>query len=99
MVTVGDMGVLLITAKSASKRVSGGKVGVLPESTGSEVGSNSSENDGDDRREMEMETTKTKLNLEDIDESSALEFRHRMSMRRSRKPLLETIAEEPVWSR
>ncbi|KAF3443457.1 hypothetical protein FNV43_RR13139 [Rhamnella rubrinervis] len=96
LVTVGDMGGLLITANSASKRVYGGKVGVLPESTGSEVGSNNSENvDDDGRREMDMET---KLNLEDIEEFSTPEFRYRMSMCRS-KPLLETIAEEPVWSR
>lgn len=39
-----------------------------------------------------------KLNLEDIEEFSLPEFKHRMSMCRSRKPLLETIAEESVCS-
>lgn len=40
-----------------------------------------------------------RLSLEGIEEFSTPEFRHRMSMSRSRKPLLETIDEEPVRSR
>lgn len=39
-----------------------------------------------------------KLNLEDIQEFSLPEFQHRMSMCRSKKPLLETIVEEPLCS-
>ena len=40
-----------------------------------------------------------KLNLDDIEEFSALEFKHRLSMCQPKKPLLETIAEEPVCCR
>ncbi|KAF7130270.1 hypothetical protein RHSIM_Rhsim10G0077800 [Rhododendron simsii] len=39
-----------------------------------------------------------KLNLDDIEEFSSLEVKHRLSMCRSKKPLLETIAEEPICS-
>ncbi|XAR51494.1 hypothetical protein NMG60_11006139 [Bertholletia excelsa] len=45
------------------------------------------------------ETAAPKLNLDDVQEISAPEFRHRLSMCRSKKPLLETIVEEPVSSR
>ncbi|KAL1211483.1 hypothetical protein V5N11_023496 [Cardamine amara subsp. amara] len=37
-----------------------------------------------------------KLNLEDIEEFSAAEFIHRISVSKSKKPLLETIVEEHV---
>ncbi|CAA2996580.1 Hypothetical predicted protein [Olea europaea subsp. europaea] len=40
-----------------------------------------------------------KLNLDDIKEFSTPEFQHRLSLCRSRKPLLETIVEEPVGLR
>ncbi|KAL2335769.1 hypothetical protein Fmac_016982 [Flemingia macrophylla] len=40
-----------------------------------------------------------KLKLDEIEEFSSPEFMHRLSMSRSKKPLLETIAEEPVCSR
>ncbi|GFQ06465.1 hypothetical protein PHJA_002790500 [Phtheirospermum japonicum] len=40
-----------------------------------------------------------KLNLDDIEEFSMPEFQHRLSMCRSKKPLLETIVEEPVCLR
>ncbi|XP_052196109.1 uncharacterized protein LOC127803713 [Diospyros lotus] len=39
-----------------------------------------------------------KLTLDDVEEYSTPEFTHRLSMCRSKKPLLETIAEEPVCS-
>ncbi|KAL3844914.1 hypothetical protein ACJIZ3_002317 [Penstemon smallii] len=40
-----------------------------------------------------------KLNLNDIEEFSMPEFNHRLSMCRSKKPLLETINEEPICLR
>ncbi|KAI3462578.1 hypothetical protein Pfo_019241 [Paulownia fortunei] len=40
-----------------------------------------------------------KLNLDDIEEFSTPEFKHRLSMCRSKKPLLETIVEEPICLR
>ncbi|XP_071692170.1 uncharacterized protein [Rutidosis leptorrhynchoides] len=43
--------------------------------------------------------TQLKLNLEDIEELSSPEFKHRILMCRSKKPVLETIAEEHVCYR
>ncbi|KAI3519320.1 hypothetical protein L1887_08350 [Cichorium endivia] len=43
--------------------------------------------------------TPPRLSLEDIDELSSPEFKQMISMCRSKKPLLETIAEEPICSR
>lgn len=40
--------------------------------------------------------TGTKLNLEDIEDFSAVEFMHRISVSKSKKPDLETIVEENV---
>ncbi|XP_020239606.1 uncharacterized protein LOC109818528 [Cajanus cajan] len=45
------------------------------------------------------EANKLNLKLDEIEEFSSPEFMHRLSMSRSKKPLLETIAEEPVCSR
>ncbi|XP_059294819.1 uncharacterized protein LOC132047857 [Lycium ferocissimum] len=94
-VTAGDMGALLLTANSvSSKRVSIGKFRILPECAESsavevkEIQSNYYE-----------QTALPKLNLDDIEDFSTEEFKQRLSMCRSKKPLLETIAEEPVCSR
>ncbi|KAH7845676.1 hypothetical protein Vadar_004751 [Vaccinium darrowii] len=84
IVTTADMGTLFLTANSAARRVSGGgNVRVLPEPP----------------REVKEEVAVVpKLNLDDVEEFSALEVKHRLSMCRSKKPLLETIAEEPICS-
>ncbi|KAJ1442553.1 hypothetical protein SESBI_00919 [Sesbania bispinosa] len=88
VVTAADMGALLLTANAAAKRVSGAKVRILiPDSKVEEK-----------ETYMTMES-QPKLNLDDIEEFSSPEFMHRLSMCRSKKPLLETIAEEPVCSR
>lgn len=90
VVTASDMGALLLTANSAVKRNSGGMAKVLPDSV--EVGNS--------YVVEEKRVDEIKLNLDDIEEfSSAFEYRHRRSFCRSKKPLLETIAEEPVCSR
>ncbi|KAI8031097.1 hypothetical protein LOK49_LG01G03015 [Camellia lanceoleosa] len=47
-------------------------------------------------QKMEQEEAVPKLNVDDIEEFSMPEFKHRLSMCRSKKPLLETIVEEPV---
>ena len=69
---------------AANRVADGGNVRVSPESSGSSP---------------ESEAPVANLNLEDIEEFSSPEFKHRLSMCRSKKPLLETIAEEPVCSR
>lgn len=88
LVTAADMGALLLTANAAAKRVSGAKVRILfPNSNIVE----------EKETYMAMESP-PKLNLDDIEEFSSQEFIHRLSFCRSKKPLLETIAEEPICS-
>ncbi|TMW84333.1 hypothetical protein EJD97_025403 [Solanum chilense] len=84
-VSAGDMGALLLTANSVSKRVSIGSLRISPES--------STEENYCEKSNL------PKLNLDDIEDFSSEEFKHRLSMCRSKKPLLETIAEEPVCLR
>ncbi|OMO55606.1 hypothetical protein CCACVL1_27154 [Corchorus capsularis] len=91
-VTAGDMGALFLAANSAAKKGFGGKVRILPE-TAEEANYSLMESD------QEEKTAMPKLNLDDIEEFSTPEFMHRLSMSRSKKPLLETIAEEPVSAR
>ncbi|KAK4410142.1 hypothetical protein Sango_0087200 [Sesamum angolense] len=84
-VTAADMGALFMAANSAAKRVSR----VLPES-------------GEDVEVVRSGgkcAATGKLNLDEIEEFSTPEFKHRLSMCRSKKPLLETIVEEPVCLR
>ncbi|XP_030940749.1 uncharacterized protein LOC115965622 [Quercus lobata] len=81
IVTAADMGALFLTANSAAKRDSGeANIRTFPEP----------------RDENETAVAVPKLNLDDIEEFSSPEFMLRLSMCRSSKPLLETIAEEPV---
>ena len=92
-VTAADMGALFLAANSASKIRPGGerKTRVLPAESG--------ENWQKDDIGVTEVPAVPKLNLDDIEDFSAPEFMHRMSMSRSKKPLLETIVEEPVCSR
>lgn len=97
LVTAADMGALFLTANSAAKRTSSlGRFRILPEC--------------DHRPPLqiaeEVAQPKTpppssvpKLNLDDIEEFTTPEFKHRLTMCRSKKPLLETIAEEPFYTR
>ncbi|XP_031265233.1 uncharacterized protein LOC116123628 [Pistacia vera] len=86
-VTSGDMGTLFM----AAKRSSSGKVRISPADQGGEVMNN----------KIDEETAVPKPNLDDVEEFSKPEFMlmRRLSMSRSKKPLLETIAEEPVCVR
>ncbi|XP_044468761.1 uncharacterized protein LOC123198178 [Mangifera indica] len=80
VITAGDMGLLFM----AAKRSSSGKGRILPaDQCGEEMNNKNDE-----------ETAVPKLNLDDVEEFSKPEFLHRLSMSRSKKPLLETIAEE-----
>ncbi|KAJ6738592.1 DUF4228 DOMAIN PROTEIN [Salix koriyanagi] len=90
VVTAGDMGALFVTANSVLKRASSkGNIRVLPEYT-TEISQNIERNDVD---------AAPRLSLEEIEELSSPYFIHRMSISRSKKPLLETIEEEPVRSK
>ncbi|XP_050374529.1 uncharacterized protein LOC126792074 [Argentina anserina] len=94
-VTSSDMAALFLTAVATPKprrKLSGGKVRVQPA-------------DNDHHHDQTPITNKMawqeavdegpKINLDDIEDFSAPEFMHRLSMSRSKKPLLETITEEP----
>jgi len=90
VVTTADMGALFLAANSTAKHRR-----AVPES-GDHGGTpnyllEGKADDDDDWHEP-------KLNLDDIEEFSAPEFIHRLSMCRSKKPVLETIAEETVFS-
>ncbi|GAA0173524.1 hypothetical protein Leryth_015442 [Lithospermum erythrorhizon] len=83
IVTTSDMGALFLNAKSSAKKGSFGTIRVLPEC-----------ND-----DIEVESS-SKLNHDDIEEYSVAEIQHRRSsFCRSKKPLLDTIIEEPGCSR
>ncbi|KAM7267649.1 hypothetical protein ACFE04_009815 [Oxalis oulophora] len=78
IVNTTDMARLFLVANSTVKRA-GGKVRDLPQ---------------EDHQLEDCEEKKVlKLNLDDIEEYSTPEFQHRLSMSRSKKPLLETIEE------
>ncbi|XP_030522053.1 uncharacterized protein LOC115735105 [Rhodamnia argentea] len=79
-VTAADMGALFLTASSAAKR-GGSRVRALPES-------------GKEREAEATTAAAPKLNLEEIEGFSTTEFMHRLSMSKSKKPLLETITED-----
>ncbi|CAA0839645.1 Unknown protein [Striga hermonthica] len=77
--TAADMAPLFLAARSVSKR--GAAHG------GAKI---SPESCGNGER-----MSVPRLKLDDIEEYSTPEFKHRLSMCRSKKPLLETIVEEP----
>jgi len=95
LVTAPDMAVLFLAANSAAKRLSGSKARVLPDNCGGKAWQ---------QREEEEESSKDeslsvipRLSLEGVESG----FQYRLNYCRSRKPVLETINEEPVrlrWS-
>ncbi|XP_059452830.1 uncharacterized protein LOC132183417 [Corylus avellana] len=94
VVTAGDMGALFLTANSTAQHRR-----VIPESGDDGTPNLFEGKAGDDEwHESEAAVEVPKLNLDDIEEFSAPEFIHRLSMCRSKKPVLETIAEEAVFS-
>ncbi|RZB89272.1 hypothetical protein D0Y65_028227 [Glycine soja] len=90
LVTAPDMAVLFLAANSAAKRLSGSKARVLPDNCGGKTWQ---------QREEEEESSKDeslsvipRLSLEGVESG----FQYRLNYCRSRKPVLETINEEPV---
>ncbi|GMY18497.1 hypothetical protein FCV25MIE_13736 [Fagus crenata] len=90
MVIATDMAMLFIVANSAAKRISGGKIGILPVSGGGDTQSVAVAAEG-------SEVEGPRLSLEGVEGFSAPEFQFRLSVCRSRKPMLETIKEEPIY--
>lgn len=92
VVTAADISVFLMAVNTAPKRISGGNtIRILPELVAEPAVS------GDDQ--SENETGRLGINLEGVDGFPTAENKYRFSMCRSRKPLLDTITEEPVSSR
>ncbi|KAJ1377715.1 hypothetical protein SESBI_48612 [Sesbania bispinosa] len=73
----------LLAANSAAKRLSAGKARVIPD------------NGGQHAEESSEARDVPRLSLEGVESG----FRYRLSYCRSRKPVLETINEEPIRSR
>nr|GMD57055.1 uncharacterized protein LOC109151153 [Ipomoea batatas] len=83
VVSAADMGALFVAAAAKNKRAGRASAKVLP--------ADYTEGLGD---EVEGEVgSLPKLELDDIEDFSAPDFKRRLSMCRSKKPLLETIAE------
>jgi hypothetical protein len=89
VVTGADMAVLFLAANSAAKRLRAGKTRVQPDESNSEVVK------GDGVVENDQNDCVPRLSLEGVESG----FSYRLSYCRSRKPILETINEEPIRSR
>ncbi|XP_061991067.1 uncharacterized protein LOC133709367 [Rosa rugosa] len=95
IVTAADMTIFFIAANSAAKRISGGKVRILPEAQAvqnDEEEEKSQSGDGEGQGPA-------RLILDGVEGLQVAEFQYRLAACRSRKPMLETIKEEPIFSR
>ncbi|KAG2700795.1 hypothetical protein I3843_06G013400 [Carya illinoinensis] len=100
IITAADMAIVFMAANSAAKRISGGKVRILPESGTSGKQEEASSYEAAAAAVEESEVRGSRLSLEDgIEGLSGLEMKYRLSVCRSRKPVLETIKEEQIISR
>lgn len=88
LVTAADMGALFLVAKKA---VSGRKKRISPADQPAVAAPENLRTDDD--QGAAAAAAAPRLNLDDIENFSAPEFMHRLSMSRSKKPLLETIEE------
>ncbi|KAI4357703.1 hypothetical protein L6164_001637 [Bauhinia variegata] len=93
VVTAADMAVFFMAANSAAKRISGGKGSVQPENGG---GVTQQQQAVEEKSELVSgDNGVPRLSMDGVDSG----FQHRLSYCRSRKPVLETISEEPICSR
>ncbi|KAJ7943056.1 DUF4228 domain-containing protein [Quillaja saponaria] len=89
-VTAADVAVFLMAVNSAAKRITGsGRVQVSPEASGA---------DDENQRERQSSAEGEGQRLS-LDGNELSEFQFRLSVCRSRRPNLETISEEPIYSR
>ncbi|KAE9611741.1 hypothetical protein Lal_00011791 [Lupinus albus] len=86
-VTAADMAVFFMAANSAAKRITAGNARVGPE------------NGGGERLQVEESSQENNNTLRLSYEGVEVGFHNRVSYCRSRKPVLETINEEPIRSR
>lgn len=85
VVTGADMAVLFLAANSAAKRLSAGKARVLPDNSGGGAAEEKGVNE-------DINNEIPRLSLEGVESG----FQYRLSYCRSKKPVLETINEEPI---
>ncbi|CAI9096072.1 OLC1v1032141C1 [Oldenlandia corymbosa var. corymbosa] len=98
VVTAADMAVVLMAANTASRRIAGGKVKpeVVVALAPAAAAAEEEAEDGGDRNNNE----RSRLNSgHEIEGFQDMEYRFRLSSCKSRKPLLDTITEEPIFSR
>ncbi|KAG2300305.1 hypothetical protein Bca52824_036777 [Brassica carinata] len=86
-----DMARLFVAAKKQHRQSKSSGVGTAVRSCHS---GRVSPDGGED--DVKIVSAGSKLNLEDIEEFSAAEFMHRISVSKSKKPKLETIVEESL---
>ncbi|XP_061365046.1 uncharacterized protein LOC133308441 [Gastrolobium bilobum] len=94
VVTAADMAVFFLAANSAAKRISAGKVRVIPDNGGRGGQQDKSAEESSEAMSVENNVV-PRLSLEGVDSG----FQYRLNCCRSRKPVLETINEEPIRSR
>lgn len=87
-----DMARLFVAAKKQQRR----RIGTKSITAVKHCHSGRVSPDGEEDEEVRMISARSKLNLEDIEEFSAAEFMHRISVSKSKKPMLETIIEESL---
>uniref|UniRef100_A0A1J3IY82 Uncharacterized protein n=1 Tax=Noccaea caerulescens TaxID=107243 RepID=A0A1J3IY82_NOCCA len=87
-----DMARLFVAAKKQQRR----RIGTKSITAVKHCHSGRVSPDGEEDGEVRMISAGSKLNLEDIEEFSAAEFMHRISVSKSKKPKLETIIEESL---
>ncbi|XP_023521532.1 uncharacterized protein LOC111808715 [Cucurbita pepo subsp. pepo] len=91
VVTAADLATFFMAANSAARRISAAKVRVIHENRNRESG----ESEAESRPRISDENNGPRLSLEGIEGFPM----HRLSVCRSRKPLLETIKEEHIRGR
>ncbi|KAF4394271.1 hypothetical protein F8388_005905 [Cannabis sativa] len=98
IVTAADLAVFFMAANSAAKRISGGKVRILPESGAGngKVGNCVEQSGGDEDQEKGQTTSSLSFDGLEAFDQIVPEFKYRLAACRSRKPMLETIREEPI---
>ncbi|EXB65606.1 hypothetical protein L484_025872 [Morus notabilis] len=110
VITAADLAMFFMAANSAAKRISGGKVRILPDSGVSNntrelstaVDFDQANSRGDHDQSGQRDVKGSTSSLDGVHEGFELvlpEFKYRLAACRSRKPMLETIKEEPIYLR
>ncbi|CAH8350083.1 unnamed protein product [Eruca vesicaria subsp. sativa] len=86
-----DMARIFVAAKKQHRQTKSSGVGTSVKSC-----HNGKVSPAEGEDDVKMISAGSKLNLEDIEEFSAAEFMHRISVSKSKKPKLETIVEESL---